>query len=304
MAAAGPRFGTYFEEVKARGIDLVVLLDVSRSMQAEDVAPNRLRRAASDVRDLLPKLQGDRVGLVVFAGAPVVRVPLTTDQAFLRQALDSLDPDMGPSGGSALGDAIRKALEILPQDAQRDQALLLITDGEDHDSFPLEAARQAAQRNVKLFAVGLGDADQGARIPLRDADGNRSYLRHEGQEVWSKVNRQLLTALAMETGGAYVPAHTRTYDLGRVYEDHLARLTRGELQGEKQKRLRDQFPLFLGIGLALLLLEMAISSYPRSKGNPVAAKAKSSPAGQPASLARPPADDQPIGEPSHNAARF
>jgi Ca-activated chloride channel family protein len=264
VAAARPRFGVFFEEVSGRGVDLFVLLDVSRSMLAEDVAPNRLDRAKSDILDLLRKLEGDRVGLIAFAGAPVELVPLTTDQGFFRMVLDDVNADSAPRGGSLIGDAIRKAMESMAERRDHDQVIVLITDGEDHDSFPEEAAKQAAQRNLRIITVGLGDTGEGARIPRRNEDGSLAFVKHEGQEVWSKMDERLLKEIALTTSGAYVPASTRAYDLGRIYDQHLAKLTRGEIRAEKRKRYRDQFQLFGGIGLALLLSEMLI---PRIGGN-------------------------------------
>lgn len=264
VAAARPRFGVYFEQVSARGVDLFVLLDVSRSMLAEDVAPNRLERAKSDIRDLLRKLPGDRVGLIAFAGAPAVIVPLTTDHGFFLNALDGIDTRSAPRGGSLIGDAIRKAIESLDVTRDRDQVLVLITDGEDHDSFPLEAAQSAAEREIKIFAVGLGDTEEGRRIPLRDSSGSVRYLQHEGQEIWSRMDERLLKEIALKTSGAYIPARTRTYDLGQIYEQHLAGLARGEIQAEKRKRYAERFQWFVCFGLAALLAEMLVASYPRA----------------------------------------
>ena len=261
VASARPRFGVFFEDVSEKGVDLFVLLDVSRSMLAEDVAPNRLERAKSDILDLLQKLDGDRVGLIAFAGAPVELVPLTTDQGFFRMVLKDVDPDSAPRGGSLIGDAIRKAMESMEERRDRDQVIVLITDGEDHDSFPSEAAKQAAERNIRIISVGLGDTGEGARIPRRNEDGSLAFVRHEGQEVWSKMDERLLKELALTTSGAYVPAQTRAYDLGRIYDEHLSKLTRGEIQAEKRKRYREQFQLFGGIGLGLLLIEMLISRF-------------------------------------------
>lgn len=261
VACARPRFGAYFEEVSGRGVDLFVVLDVSRSMLAEDVAPNRLDRAKSDIVDLLEKLEGDRVGLIAFAGAPVELVPLTTDQGFFRMVLDDVDPDSAPRGGSLIGDAIRKAMEAMEERRDRDQVIVLITDGEDHDSFPAEAARQAAERNIRIISVGLGDTGEGARIPKRGDDGSLVFTKHEGQEVWSKMDEALLKEMALTTSGAYVPARTTAYDLGLIYDEHLAKLTRGEFQAEKRKRYREQFQLFAGLGLALLLIEMLIPRF-------------------------------------------
>ena len=262
VAGARPRFGVYFEKVTQRGVDLLVLLDVSRSMMAQDVAPSRLERAKSDIRDLLARLSGDRVGLVVFAGKPVVKVPLTTDQGFLLSALEEVDTQSAPRGGTLIGDGIRKCVEVLPDRRDRDQVIVLITDGEDHDSYPEEAAKQAAQRGIKIFTVGLGDSREGARIPLREKSASLRYLSYEGQEIWSKVDERLLKQIALTTGGAYIPAGTRVYDLGQVYADHLSRLARGEIQAEKRKRYREQFQIFVCLGVGLLLLEMLIAPYP------------------------------------------
>ncbi|MEX0818170.1 MAG: VWA domain-containing protein [Pirellulaceae bacterium] len=266
FAAARPRWGVYFEDVQSRGVDMFVLLDVSRSMLAEDVAPNRLERAKSDIRDLLPYLEGDRVGLIAFAGAAVVQTPLTTDQGFFRMVLDVTDPDSAPRGGSLIGDAIRKALESMEPRHDRDQVIVLITDGEDHDSFPAEAAKAAAERNVKVICVGLGDTDEGMRIPIRDESGQLAYMKHDGQEVWSKMDEALLKEIALTTGGAYIPAKTRAYDLGQVYSQHLAGLSRGEITAEKRKRYRERFQLFVVLGVVVLLLEMVIPRYPRMEG--------------------------------------
>jgi len=264
VAGARPRFGVYFEQISRRGVDLFVLLDVSRSMTAEDVAPNRLERAKSDIRDLLAQLVGDRVGLIVFAGKPVVKVPLTADHGFFRLVLDETDVGSAPYGGSHIGDAIRQAIsdDTMPETRDRDQVVVLITDGEDHDSYPVEVAKQAAERGVKIFTVGLGDSGEGARIPVREGSGLK-FLQYEGQEVWSKVDERLLEEIALTTGGAYIPAGTRAYDLGQVYHDHLAGLTRGEVHSEKRKRYREQFQLFVCLGVGLLLVEMAVPGYRR-----------------------------------------
>jgi Ca-activated chloride channel family protein len=262
---ARPRWGVSFEKIQSRGVDLFVLLDVSRSMLAQDVAPNRLERAKSDIRDLLSHLQGDRVGLIVFAGASVVTVPLTTDQGFFLTALEQVDPTSAPRGGSLIGDAIRKALESLEPRADRDQVLFVITDGEDHDSFPAEAARQAAQRGVKIFTVGLGDTTEGHRIPIRDEQGNPTFLKQDGQDVRSKMDEALLKEIALSTGGAYVPARTRAYDLGSIYQERLAQLTRGEISAEKRQRYGERFQIFLAAGFVLLLFETLVPRYPRQK---------------------------------------
>lgn len=268
VAAARPRFGVYFEKVSRRGVELLVLLDVSRSMLAEDVAPSRLERAKSDILDLLAKLEGDRVGLIAFAGRAVVKAPLTSDQGFFRMALAEVGTHSAPRGGSLIGDAIRKALEAMKENRTREQLLLLITDGEDHDSFPQEAAEQAAERNVRIIAVGLGDPGQGARIPVQGEAGGLAYLKYKGHEVWSKMDERLLEQLALTTGGVYVPARTLVYDLGEVYEEHVANLRKGEHGAEKRKRYRERFQLFVCLGLGFLLFELLLPAYPLRRRKP------------------------------------
>jgi Ca-activated chloride channel family protein len=262
VAAARPRFGVYTETVAAKGLDLFVLLDVSRSMTAQDVAPSRMERAKSDILDLLPHLTQDRVGLIVFAGKPVVKVPLTNDRGFFQEVLKEVDVGSAPRGGTLIGDAIRKALENMPRSRERDTVIVLLTDGEDQESYAEDAAKAAAERGTKIFTVGLGDASEGARIPLRDSSGKLNYLQYEGQEHWSKLNNDLLKNIALMTGGAYIPAGTTAYDLGQIYQDHLAGLTRSDYQSEKRKRYRERFQWFAFLGIALLLIEMSVASYP------------------------------------------
>lgn len=266
FAAARPRWGAYMEPVSGRGADLFVLLDVSRSMLVEDVAPNRLERAKSDILDLLEELQGDRVGLITFAGAAVLKIPLTTDQGFFRMALAEVDTDSAPIGGSHIGDAVRKALASMEERRDRDQVLVLITDGEDHDSFPKEAAEQAAERKVKIIAIGLGDTNEGGRIPERDESGRLRYAKEEdGREHWSKMDERLLKEMALVTGGAYVPAKSQAYDLGELYREHLADLSRGEIHAEKRKRYRERFQVFLVAGLLLLGVETVLPRFTGSR---------------------------------------
>ena len=201
VALAGPRFGTQYEDVIPRGSDLYVLIDVSRSMLAEDVPPSRLGRAKADVAALVNRLEGERVGLIAFAGQAVVKCPLTVDYDAFRRSLDELDPGSAPRGGTAIGDAIRKALEVFQARADRDQAILLITDGDDQQSYPLEAAAVAAERHVTIFTVGLGDADHGARIP---------------QGARSQVVRRVPGAAGVEQARRLAPQGNRAQDVRRL----------------------------------------------------------------------------------------
>jgi Ca-activated chloride channel family protein len=134
----------------------------------------------------------------------------------------------------------------------------LITDGDDQESMPLEAAKDAAARNVRILAVGLGDPAEGGRIPIRDANGNLTYLKHEGREVWSKINEQVLKEIAQQTEGVYIPAETRTFDLGQIYINYLSRLKGGEYQVEQRKRFRQQYQVFLAAAVLLLFAYLVV----------------------------------------------
>ncbi len=259
VALAGPRFGTQYEEIVPRGSDLYVLIDVSRSMLATDVPPSRLARAKADVAALVNRLNGERVGLIAFAGQAVVKCPLTVDYDAFRRSLDELDPASAPRGGTAIGDAIRKALEVFHARAERDQAMLLITDGDDQQSYPLEAAAVAAERHVTIFTVGLGDADQGARVP-QGAD-SASFVEYQGQQVWSKLDGSLLKEIALKTNGVYVPVGTRAYDLGELYVDHLQGRRGGDGANQRRIRRSERFQTFLALALFALLADLGIARY-------------------------------------------
>jgi Ca-activated chloride channel family protein len=254
ISAACPMFGEYFEDVSTRGCDVFVLLDVSRSMLAEDVSPNRLERAKSSIRDLLDKVVGDRVGLLVFAGKPIIKVPLTTDRVFYNEVLNGVDTKSAPSGGTAIGDAIRRALLAMPSEVGRDRAIVLITDGEDHESMPEEAALDAAESEVRIFVVGLGNATEGGRIPVRDEHGNLTFLKYDGREIWSKVDDKTLRKIAEITDGAYIPAGDKLFDLGQIYSQNISKLSSGELQTEQQKKYHKQSQIFLLLAVILLFL--------------------------------------------------
>ena len=213
-AIIDPRWGEREQRVVRRNIDLMVLLDVSKSMLARDIAPNRLQRAKLSLRDdLLPVLGGDRIGLIAFAGLPSLKCPLTNDYGFFRLALDDVDTSSVARGGTLIGDAIRKAAECFPDKLNTHKVILLITDGEDHESFPVAAAQAVWEdHRIPIIAVALGDEREGARIPLESERGEQ-YLQYQGQTVWSRANFEDLRRIAAVSElGAFIPAGTRNFD--------------------------------------------------------------------------------------------
>ena len=263
VAIAGPQFGEQEEIIIPRGSDLYVMIDVSRSMLANDVTPTRLGRAKSDVSALVNRLQGERVGLIAFAGQAVVKCPLTVDYDSFRRALDDLDPNSAPRGGTAIGDAIRKGLEVFQANADRDQAILLITDGDDQESYPLDAAAIAAERQVTVFTVGLGDAETGSRVPQKTNPS--AFTEHDGQQIWSKLDNKLLEEIALKTSGIYIPAGTRSYDLGQLYADHLQGRRGKEIEGQKRMRRSERYQIFLLLSLIAFVSGWCLSPYEKKQ---------------------------------------
>ncbi len=263
IALARPAWGVWYEEVHAEGLELVIALDVSRSMLAEDSAPNRLERARFAIGRLVDRLEergGHRVGLLVFAGVPIVRSPVTSDYGYIREQLRRTGPADAPRGGTLIGDAVRRAVDLLARPGEHDRVLLLLTDGEDHESFPLEAAAAAAEAGVVIYTVGIGDPAQGGRIPYV-VDGERHFVMHDGMEVVSRLDEDMLTSMAKLTGGGYVPAGTRTIPLGEIYDEAIANRKTARIGTTREKRRIERFQW--AIAAALLLVVMSRWAAPR-----------------------------------------
>jgi Ca-activated chloride channel family protein len=261
IGLARPAWNPQETTIKRTGRDVVFVLDVSKSMLAEDLVPNRLKRAKLAISDVVDNLQGDRVGLVVFAGNAAIRSPLTLDYGFFRMMLDKIDTDSIDRGGTMIGDAIRLVLDqVLDSQEKQYKDIVLITDGEDHESFPVEAAKEAASKGVRLLIVGLGDENEGKRIPITDESGRRVFLKYKGQEVWSKLDADTLRRMALVTpGGRYLPVATGTIDLGEVYMQLIGSAEKKELESESIKKYEEKFQVFLAVAFLLLSLEMMIS---------------------------------------------
>jgi Ca-activated chloride channel family protein len=259
-AMLDPRWGVRYEDVHHRGIDVIFAIDVSRSMLAEDARPSRLERARQCVADALEALRGDRAGLLTFAGDAAIRAPLTVDYGALRLALDEVAPQAAARGGSNLGDAIRIAAQSFTDDVRDHKAIVLLSDGEDHGSYPVEAARQAfSERGIRVYTVGLGDAHEGSRIPVPEG-GQRRFLLHEGREVWSKMDTATLRDMALAGGGAFVPAGTSSVDFGQLYEDRIEPTVAGrDLEARRVRRYTARYQWFAGLALLLLLVETFMS---------------------------------------------
>ena len=255
------------QTIERRGRDIVFVLDVSKSMLAEDLAPNRLERAKFAIQDMIKSLKGDRVALVVFAGSSVLKCPLTLDYGFFRLMLERVSVNSISRGGSLIGDAVRKALEDGFGDQEKKyKDILLITDGEDHDSFPVQAAEEAYQRGVRIIAIGLGDEDQGKRIPITDESGRKTFLKYNDREVWSKLDAKTLRKMANATdGGKYLNVATGNIDLGEVYSKLIAGEEKRKMESKTIRLYEEKFQIFLAIAFALLVFEIFVTERKRVK---------------------------------------
>ena len=261
IALTEPKWNPQPQQIRHKGRDVVILLDTSRSMLAEDIKPNRLDRSKIAITDLLEVLQGDRVAIVTFAGNATVKCPLTQDYAFIRMALADISTESNSRGGTMIGDAIRKATEeVFDKQSRQYKDLILITDGGDQKSFAPEAAQKAAQEGIRIIAIGLGDDTTGARIPLTGPNGEKTFLKYQGEEVWSKLDSDTLREVAAATeGGRYLSVSPgTTMDLGKIYRDLIAGAEKRELESMTMMKYDEKFQIFVAFGIVLLVCEALI----------------------------------------------
>ena len=258
FALANPQIGTKLEEVTRAGVDIIVALDVSQSMLAEDIKPNRLEKAKHEVSELIDLLQGDRIGLVAFAGIPHVQCPLTLDYSAAKLFLTIIDTDIIPQPGTAIGAAIKTAMKAFNSEERKYKVLILITDGEDHESDPLEEAKEAEQQGVIIYTVGIG-SPQGVPIPLYDSYGNQDGFKkdRQGNVVTTKLDVVSLQKLAYQTGGKYFLASSGETELKEIYEE-ISALEEKELVSRQFSQYEDRFQIFLALGLIFICLEVII----------------------------------------------
>ena len=264
LTLARPQWGSTWEQTKQKGLDVVVAIDTSKSMLAEDIAPNRLQRAKLAALDLMQQAKSDRLGLVAFAGGAFLQCPLTIDDNAFRQSVEALDVNIIPQGGTALAEAITTALSAF-KEGDNFKVLVLFTDGEDNDENALEAAQAAAKAGMKIFTIGIG-TPEGEILRLKDAKGRTDYLRDaEGNAVKSRLNEALLQQIAGATeGGFYLPLRgAKTIDT--LYEKGLAPLPKSEGQEKLVRRMHERYHWPLAAAIVLLLLEMLLPERKRAK---------------------------------------
>lgn len=258
IAYANPQVGTKMQEVKQTGIDVYILLDVSRSMQAEDIKPNRLEKAKYQISNLIQKLRGDRIGLIIFSGEAYIQFPLTTDYSAANLFLSAVDFNSVPQPGTAIASAINMAVQSFDS-AATDKAIIIITDGEDHEGDIDKAVENATDKDIKIYTIGLG-SPEGVPIPVYDNRGNEVGYKQDntGQTILTKLNESILIKIANDGNGKYYRGNNYEDYLDKIYSD-LSKLEQAEYGVKKVTDYEDRFYYFLVPAILLLLFEIFIT---------------------------------------------
>jgi Ca-activated chloride channel family protein len=249
-----PQIGTKLEEGKRKGADLMICLDVSNSMKAEDLSPNRLERSKQAISKLIEKLEGDRIGIIVFGGDAYVQLPITTDYSAAKLFLESISTDMVPTQGTAIGKAIDKAIESFGKDEGKNKAIVIITDGENHEDDAIRAAETAAEKGITIHTIGMGSA-AGAPIPVYKGNVQEGFRKDkDGNTVVTKLNESMLQELSAAGGGIYVRATNSDAGLNNVL-DAIDKLEKKQFESKLYSDYEDQFQVFFAVALILILTD-------------------------------------------------
>jgi len=263
---ANPQIGTRLEEVKRSGIDIFIALDVSKSMLAEDIAPNRIDKAKHEIANFIDLLQGDRVGIIAFSGLAFVQCPLTLDYGAAKLFLNDIEVGAIPQPGTAISEAIKTAMRSFTARELKYKVLVLITDGEDHEEDPVESAKEAMKEGIIIYTIGIG-SPQGAPIPEFDQYGRQTGYKkdRDGQTVTSKLDVLTLEKIAFETGGKFYISTTGEVELDKIL-DEVAGMEKKELASRQFTQFEDRFQIFLFLVLILLIIETLLSERRKTKG--------------------------------------
>ena len=258
-ALARPQFGSKVETIERQGQDIVIALDVSLSMLARDIQPNRLQKAKHAMSSLIDMSEGDRIGLIAFAGEAFVQCPLTLDKRAATMLLNAMGPDLIPVPGTALTSAVQKSLTLFPEKEEKHKVLILMTDGEGHTGEPLEAAKEAADQGVRIYTVGIGST-QGTPIPLQGPKERRKGFKKdgEGEVVMTRLDEVTLREVAERTGGKYYRASPGVAELEELYGD-ISGMGKKTLSSIQVTQFEERFQILVLIALCLLVLELFLT---------------------------------------------
>ncbi len=258
LSVANPQVGTKMENVKREGVDVMILLDVSASMKAEDIKPNRLESAKQEISHLLDKLQNDRIGLIVFAGDSYLQLPLTVDYSAARLILSTIDVDAVPVPGTAIGSAIRLAMKSFVAGETKHKAIILITDGENHEDDAIAAAKDAAAQGIVIHTIGMGSPD-GGPIPSYQNNQQVGFKRdQDGNTVITKLDEQALREIAEAGNGIFIRATNLQNELETVFKA-VQSMEKKQFGERVFTEYDDRFQYFLGLAILFLMIEFVIS---------------------------------------------
>ena len=256
VAMADPQTGSRLEKVKRKGIDLMICLDVSNSMMAQDIKPNRLERAKQSIVRLIDNLEGDRLGIIVFAGKAYTQLPITTDYAAARMFTSSINTSIVPTQGTAIAEALEVASNGFGE-SKHNKAIVVITDGEDHEGNVFEKAEEAYKKNITIYTIGMG-LPEGTPIPVYSGNVQTGYKKdHDGQTIMSKLDETLLQRLASIGKGMYVRATTSETGLSKIFDD-ISKIEKSEIEEKQFSDYEDRFQYFVAIALFLLILDLFV----------------------------------------------
>ncbi|MBN1596968.1 MAG: VWA domain-containing protein [Bacteroidales bacterium] len=258
IALARPQFGSKLEEVKREGIELIIALDVSRSMLAEDIKPNRLERAKQAITSMIDKMQDDKIGMIVFAGDAYTQLPITTDYISAKIFLSNISTGIVSKQGTAIGSAIELGMKSFTQDQEASKVIVIISDGENHEGDATEAAKRAAEKGILVYTIGMGSS-KGALIPVTGGRTSQAgYLQdRQGNPVISRLNAKMLKDIAHNGGGEFYAASTGNVGLNKLYNE-LNQLNKSEIETKVYSEYDDQFHYFIAFALLLLLIDFLI----------------------------------------------
>jgi len=260
MALANLQSGSKMEEVKREGIDLYIAVDVSNSMNAEDIVPSRLERSKQAINKLISEMKGDRIGVIVFADKAFVQLPITTDYSAARMFLSTINTSLVASQGTAIAEAINLAMKSFSEE-EHSKAIVIISDGEDHENdAAVKAAQEAAKQGIHIYTIGMGLAE-GAPIPQYNQYGHQTGYRKDsqGNTIITKLNESMLQQIAAAGNGIYVRASNSNVGLEKIYND-IEKLDKAEIEAKVFTDYEDQFQWFVGAAIILLLVEVLVSS--------------------------------------------
>jgi Ca-activated chloride channel homolog len=258
IALARPQFGSKLEEVKREGIEMLIALDVSRSMLAEDIKPNRLERAKQEITALVNRMKDDKIGMIVFAGDAYTQLPITTDYISAKMFLANINPEIVSKQGTAIASAIDLGAKSFTQDDEAAKVIVVISDGENHEGDAVEAAKRAAAKGIKVYTIGMG-SPSGAPIPLSHMGGDQGgFLKdRQGEVVISRMDPTMLSQIADAGNGEFFGASTSNIGLNKLYND-LNKLNKSEIETKVYSEYDDQFQYFAALALILLFIDLLI----------------------------------------------